>query len=158
MSISKIQTVVYVFRSDGKVVLGYQPLSAPFCAGKLKPPGGRAQLNETPKDCAVRETREETSVIPVLDEKPLGIIHITHVDGPTIELCVYRAMDYNSEPQSIEKLERVGWYDINDATISQMMEDNRSWIGYVQRGEEFTADVTYDTDGNLLTASAHRVS
>jgi 8-oxo-dGTP pyrophosphatase MutT (NUDIX family) len=143
------QTVVYVFNAEGQAMLGYQPMDAPFCAGKLKPPGGRSKPNEKPMMCAVRETIEETNVMPHLDDEPLGVVDITYQDGPTIKLFVYRTTKYSGEPQSVEKLERVGWYNLDETTISQMMADNQTWISFVQRGERFTATVGYDQSGNL---------
>lgn len=154
MSEILLQSVVYVFNAEGKVMLGYKSPTSPFCAGKLTPPGGKFGPGESPKDSAERETLEETAVRPILKDFELGIVYIEHAHGPNIKLYVYRTTDFTGEPRSVEKLERVGWYDLNDDTISQAPEGDDVWLHFVRENKRFIAYVPLDQDGKVLRGQA----
>lgn len=79
-------------------------------------PGGFMNMDETAEECALRELREETGIIPALAEQ---IRTFTEVDrdprGRIITVAFYALVKSSSvEPEAGDDASKVSWFSIND--------------------------------------------
>jgi len=101
---------VYV-RKDGKVLFGLR--KGGYGAGEWCAPGGKMEMNESPEECAIRETREETG----LEIEHVRFIAITNDIHPvgTHYVTICFVADWksgeveNREPDKCEKWEWFAW-------------------------------------------------
>lgn len=106
-------------------------------AGRINGPGGKLEPGETPRTCAVRETREELG-IDVPDPVYAGELRFLEADGSRIHGFVFRASRYAGEP--VETDEAVPLWCARDAVpYARMWPDDRMWLPWLLRGEGFRA-------------------
>lgn len=96
------RVAVAVVESAGRVLVGIRPPDTPL-AGKSEFPGGKCDVDETPRSCVVRECREETGLVVV----PKGhLVTVTHeYDHGMVELHFWKCelapdMPTDTEPQA----------------------------------------------------------
>jgi 8-oxo-dGTP diphosphatase len=118
-------------------------------AGRINGPGGKLDPGETPRACAVRETREELG-IDVLDPVYAGELRFLEADGSRIHGFVFRASRFEGEP--VETDEAVPLWCATDAVpFARMWPDDRMWLPWLLRGEGFRAAFLTD-DGRVEAA------
>ncbi len=104
--------VAVFLRKEGKVLLGKR--KGGHGAGEWCAPGGKMDLLESPEECAVRETREETG-IEIENVRFIGITNDIWTDVGTHFLTVHFAADIKSgkveltEPDKFEMWEWFSW-------------------------------------------------
>lgn len=120
-------------------------------AGKVNGPGGRLEPNETPLECAVRETQEELGVTPLAPEWR-GDLHFQFVDGYALHCAVFTARD--CEGTAIETDEAVPlWTPVDAIPFHEMWADDVHWLPGVLAGKNFLG--YFDFDGETMLS--HRV-
>lgn len=106
---------VLVFRKhSGKKQILMTKRQSGFGEGTYALPGGKLQTGETAEECAKRELREETSILPV-KSRPVSL-KITHFPGkPWVISIGVLVEEYEGRPQTIEKSQHGEWqwYDID---------------------------------------------
>jgi 8-oxo-dGTP diphosphatase len=112
--------------------------------GKVNGPGGKVEKGETPKECAVRECREELG-ITVSDLQYCGQHLFQFVDGYSIHVWVYRTESYSGTPVESREASPL-WVDIDKIPYELMWEDDRLWIPMMLRGERFMGRWIFDGD------------
>ncbi|RQH03454.1 8-oxo-dGTP diphosphatase [Natrarchaeobius oligotrophus] len=113
-------------------------------------PGGKLEDGETPRECAVRETREEVGLqIDPDDLEKAGELTFL-LDGAVHTFChVYRTAAFAGEPIATEEA-RPEWFALEDVPYDRMWEDDRLWLpgvlcGRTVRGEfEFSGGKPLD--------------
>jgi 8-oxo-dGTP diphosphatase len=137
-------TLVFVIR-NGKILLIDKKTG--LGKGKVNGPGGKVEPGESPRDCAVRECREELG-ITVSNLQFCGQHRFQFVDGYSIEVWVYRTEDYEGKPtETVEA--RPLWVPLDEIPYEQMWEDDRLWIPMMIRGERFRGRWIFDGDRML---------
>lgn len=101
-------------------------------AGKINGPGGRIEGNETPEQCAIRETNEELLINP-LRPRFAGELFFHAEDMPRIHVHVYVAHEYEGTPAETEEAIPI-WFRLEDIPFDEMWDDDRIWLGHVLRG------------------------
>lgn len=120
-------------------------------AGKINGPGGRLEPGETPREAALRETREELG-IDAIDPVLRGELHFQFVDGYSLFCSVFVAPDFRGEP--IETDEAVPlWTPVDAIPYDEMWEDDIHWLPGVLEGRQFRGFFTFEDDRMLW----HRV-
>ena len=85
--------------------------------GKYSFPKGHLEENETIKECAIRETIEETGhECELLNNKEIKIINYKDSKGQDVEVYFYLAMDKGKTSKTIEnnKKEQTKWVKLDD--------------------------------------------
>src|SRR5947199_3765874 len=77
---------------DGRVLLIRKKRG--LGAGKINAPGGKLEAGETAHDAAVRETREEIGVTPLLLEDR-GVVRFQFTDGYSLHCTAFVARDFD---------------------------------------------------------------
>jgi 8-oxo-dGTP diphosphatase len=115
--------------------------------GKVNGPGGKLEPGETPRECVVREVREEVGV----DVAPwkVGELHFTFGDDPFMFVHVYRADDPSGEPEPSAEAEPF-WCPVDEIPYDRMWDDDRYWVPHLLDGTKFRGDAVFDADGDEL--------
>ena len=101
-------------------------------AGKINGPGGRLELGETPKQCAIRETTEELCITPI-HVRAAGQLFFHSEDMPRLQGYVFVASGYIGTPQETAEAKPM-WFNKEDIPYDRMWEDDRYWLPEVLSG------------------------
>lgn len=115
--------------------------------GKVNGPGGKLEPGETPRECVVREVREEVAV--TVDPRKVGELHFTFGDDPFMFVHVFRADDPSGEPEPSAEAEPF-WCPVDEIPYDRMWEDDRYWVPHLLDGTTFRGDAVFDADGEEL--------
>lgn len=117
-------------------------------AGLYNGPGGKLEPGETPRECAVRETREEVRARPVGVSK-LGELDFVFGDDPFTYVHVYRADGLAGTPQETPEADPA-WFPVDDVPYDEMWPDDRHWLPHLLDGEPFFGRFLFDADGDVI--------
>lgn len=137
-------TLLFVVR-DGRVLLIHKKRG--LGAGKVNGPGGRIDPGETPRQCAIRETREELLVTPT-GVRAAGELRFHFLDGLSIHGFVFRADDCDGEPQETDEAIPL-WTPVDAVPYDRMWADDRHWLPLLLAGTPFDGRFTFDADRML---------
>jgi len=131
----KIGVGVLVFR-EGKLLLGRRKGS--HGAGFWSAPGGHLEFGETPEQCAIRETLEETGLsLDVVQPGPwVNDIFTAEQKHYVTLFCIAESKAGQGEPINTEpeKCEGGGWYDCEQLPqpLFQPLEDLIQKVGNIK--------------------------
>jgi len=131
----KVGVGVLVFR-EGKLLLGRRKGS--HGAGFWSAPGGHLEFGETPEQCAIRETLEETGLsLDVVQPGPWVNDIFTDEQKHYVTLfCIAESKAGQGEPINTEpeKCEGWGWYDCDQLPqpLFQPLEDLIEKVGNIK--------------------------
>ena len=101
-------------------------------AGLINGPGGRLEANETPMQCAIRETQEELCITP-LHVRAAGELFFHAEDMPRIHAYVFTAADYDGTPTETDEAIPL-WTEVDKIPYEAMWQDDRYWLPQVLAG------------------------
>ena len=116
--------------------------------GLYNGPGGKLENNETPKQCAIRETKEEITVTPKEPEK-VGELEFMFGEKPFMYVHIYKTDNFSGEPEETEEA-KPEWFPTNNLPYEQMWPDDKYWIPKMLNEEKFTARFQFDQDGDQI--------
>jgi 8-oxo-dGTP diphosphatase len=112
-------------------------------SGQWVGPGGKVEAGETPRDCVVREVREEVG-IEVLDPEKAGVFVYRSDDWDAV-VHVFRATEYDGTPEETKEADPA-WFPVDDLPFSEMWATDREWLPVVLDGGTFRGRFVY-SDG-----------
>ena len=137
-------TLLFVVR-DGQILLIRKKRG--LGAGKINGPGGRIEPGETPREAALRETREELG-IEAIDPHLRGELHFQFTDGYSLHCSVFIASDCVGEP--IETDEAVPhWTALDAIPFHEMWADDERWLPGMLEGGQFRGFFVFEGDAML---------
>jgi mutator protein MutT len=119
-------------------------------AGLYNGPGGKVEDGETPRECAVRETREEVRARPVGVRK-LGELDFRFGRDPFTYVHVFRADELRGDPEETPEADPE-WVAVEAVPYDEMWPDDRHWLPHMLAGERFHGWFRFDDDGDELLA------
>lgn len=134
-----IATLLFVVRG-GQVLLIRKKRG--LGAGKINGPGGKLEPEETPLECAIRETREEL-LIDALHVRPAGELFFhAEDDMPRIHAHVFVASDYRGTPTETDEASPL-WFPFESVPYEEMWQDDCLWLPQVLEGRSITGWFTF---------------
>ncbi|WP_245874079.1 8-oxo-dGTP diphosphatase [Alkalispirochaeta sphaeroplastigenens] len=102
-------------------------------AGKINGPGGKTEPGETPREAAIRETREEVGLVPI-EPRYQGVLRFAFADGYRLEVQIFTATAW--EGLLCETDEALPfWCPRESIPYEEMWEDDILWLPAVLEGE-----------------------
>ena len=117
-------------------------------AGNFNGPGGKLEGDETPKEAAKREFREETKV-EVEDLEKVAELKFFFGGDPDQHVHVYMTEDYSGEAEETEEA-RPEWFSIDEIPYDEMWPDDEVWMPKMFDGEKFEAVFRFTEDGSEI--------
>lgn len=138
-------TLMFAMDGAGKVLLIHKKRG--LGKGKINGPGGRIEPGETPKECAIRETREEVGLV-IDDAEFCGNLLFHFVDGYNLKGYVFKTSDWAGEPiETDEALPE--WFRLDSIPYHRMWADDPHWFPLMVEGKIFTGKFVFDGDDML---------
>lgn len=113
-------------------------------AGKINGPGGKLEAGETPRQCAMREVREEVC-ISILDAEPRGELRFQFTDGYSIHVYVFVSERFEGEPAETDEALPI-WFKQSEIPYQEMWADDRIWLPRVLDGSVVTGKFIFSND------------
>jgi len=111
-------------------------------------PGGKVEENESPRECAIRETKEEVNIKPHNLEK-IGEIEFIFGEKPFMFVHVFKTEKYTGKPRESEEA-RPEWFKTSQLPFEEMWPDDKYWIPKMLNEEKFEARFYFDKDGDEI--------
>ncbi len=122
-----------------------------FGEGKYNAPGGKIEPEETPKECVLREVREETG-LKIEDPVEYGFLtfYFGARDKPSWTARIFLAKEFSGTlkggPEGNPQ-----WTRITKIPYDEMWEDDRYWLPLLLRRQKFRGTFYFDEQGeNIL--------
>lgn len=138
-------TLCYVF--DGDEVLFIEKKRG-HGEGRFVGPGGKVKEGESHAAAAIRETREETSIVVESVEK-MGELDFFFGDDPFMCVHVFRSESYSGDIQESAEAAPI-WLDTESLPYDQMWDADKHWLPYLLNETTFTGTFIYDEEGDDL--------
>lgn len=110
-------------------------------AGKINGPGGKMDAGETPRQAALRETREELG-IEALDARKIGELSFAMTDAPDTFCHVFVASDFVGEPVETDEAIPL-WTKVEEIPYEEMWADDRDWLPLLLKNQAFRARYSF---------------
>ena len=134
----EVATLMFVIKDDSVLLIRKK---RGLGAGKINGPGGRLEENETPMECAIRETNEELCINP-LNVRPAGELLFHAEDMPRIHGYVFVATDFEGEPTETDEA-IPHWFKTSDIPFNEMWDDDHLWLPQVLSGASVMGYFTF---------------
>ena len=136
------ETCVLTYVTDGGRVLMIEKKKG-LGKGYINAPGGHIEIEETKKEAAVRETKEETG-LDVTDLEERAVLRFQFKDGLRMLGYVFFTSSYSGT--MIEECEETKpfWTDIATLDYSRMWEDDRLWLPLALEGKKIDGYFIFD--------------
>jgi 8-oxo-dGTP diphosphatase len=132
-------TLMFVIR-EGEILLIHKKRG--FGKGKINGPGGKIEPGETPRECAIRETREELCITPT-GVKDVGRLHFQFNDGYSIHGYVFTATGFEGEPTETDEAIPL-WCSTDELPFDRMWEDDSTWFPHMLEGRFFSGRYIFE--------------
>ena len=97
--------------------------------GKINGPGGKLKAQETPAECAVRETQEELDIVPI-NPVPRAELFFHAIDFPKLLAFVFVADAFEGCPKESAEAMPL-WTPMDALPFDQMWADDEFWLPQV---------------------------
>jgi len=134
-------TLLFVLKEDDVLLIRKK---RGLGAGKINGPGGKLEPGETPRQCAMREVREELC-ISVLDAQPCGELRFQFTDGYSIHVYVFTSTRFEGEPTETDEAVPL-WFKRSEIPYVEMWADDRIWLPRVLDGASVTGKFIFSKD------------
>ncbi len=154
-TIMKQATICFLVR-NGQVILA--PKKKKVGAGFLNGYGGKLDTNETIRQCAQRETREESGGVLINLEKTelAAVIDFYAGDNPQFSCFIYIAREWEGNPKESNEMGPPEYFDLGSVPFDRMLPGDRLWFERIIKGERFKGTLKYSADfKEILSFETH---
>lgn len=145
MSEATEATLCFVF-DDEEVLLIYKKRGTG--EGLYNGPGGKVEDEESIKEAAVRETKEETHIEPIDPEK-IGELDFYFGEEHFMNVHIFKTNEYKGGAQETEEA-RPEWFNTSEIPLDEMWPDDKYWVQMMLDGKQFEGEFFFDEDGDEI--------
>lgn len=142
------RAVIAFARRDGHILLIHKKRG--LGAGKVNGPGGRIEHGETPREAAVRETREEVG-LTLKDPVEAATLRFAFADGYRLTVYVYLSWEFEGALVETEEAKPF-WVPVSAIPYDAMWADDAHWLPAVLDGAYVEGRFTFDGDSMLSSS------
>ncbi len=143
-------TLIYIERGDEYLMLHRTKKENDLNGGKWIGVGGKLEPGETPDECAVRETFEETG-LTLTSFRRAGVIHFILPKWGDEDSYLYLADGFTGELRNDCDEGELAWIPKEDVMSLRLWEGDKAFLPLLLRGEtDIEMTLVYDADDNLL--------
>jgi len=152
-------TLCVVYRPDGEpeVLLGMKKRG--FGVGKWNGFGGKIEPNESVRQAAVRELREECGLQAAPEDlEDRGTLRFRFPHHPEFDhfVHVFLTSRWHGEPVETAEM-RAAWHPLHDLPFHAMWDDDRYWLPLILAGKRIEAEFTYNADNETVDTASIRL-
>ncbi len=145
---TRIETLVLVHEKE-KILLAMKKRR--FGAGRYNGFGGGVEEGEKIKEGALRETKEESGLIPKnLNYIGKILFKFLDTDEQDHEVHFYEVTSYEGEPVETEEMKPV-WFDKNSIPYDEMWPDDKYWMPLFLAGKKFKGEFHFKGKGEGIS-------
>ncbi len=141
-------TLVFLLKKDS-VLLAMKKRG--FGMGRWNGVGGKVEQGETLDEAAIRETKEEIGVTPLVIT-PVATLKFYYppqrAKGKNIQVKVYTCTAWQGEPAETEEM-RPQWFGIDKIPYEEMWSDDKYWLPLVLGGKKLEAEFYFDSSDGI---------
>jgi len=130
-----IEAVVCHIVNGDRILLIYKKRG--HGAGKYNGVGGKIEEGESPKECVLREAKEELG-IELMNVEKVGEIMFYNVNGEDWFVYIFLATNYRGKEKESDEVSPK-WFPISRIPYEKMWEDDSIWLPKVLEGIKFRA-------------------
>ena len=145
----KVCTLCFLIRKD-EILLAMKKRG--FGEGLWNGSGGKVHDNETIKEAALRELREEIGVMAIeSDLQDAGQLDFYFRDKPEWDQTahIFRIENWNGDPVETEEM-KPHWFKFADIPYDQMWVDDKYWVPKFLAGEKINGTFHFDSTGKIM--------
>jgi 8-oxo-dGTP pyrophosphatase MutT (NUDIX family) len=151
----KKETVSIIYQHP-KILLGMKKLR--FGKGKYNGFGGGIEDDETLKECAIRETFEETGGITMINLVKMGrLLFYFQTDEDDHDVHFFRATQFKGIPKETDEM-KPEWFNLDSIPYDKMWIDDRYWLPLLLDGKCFRGEFEFDLEGEIARYELNEVT
>lgn len=151
-------TLILMFKDKGKqILLGLKKRG--FGKEKWNGFGGKIEQNETIKQAAVREVKEECNLdVKEIDLNLIGLQHFSMIDLDLfLEVSVLKTDMFSGDLQESEEMSPK-WFGIKDIPYNKMWKDDSFWLPLVLSNNMFYAQFKFQDTSTILNHDIKKIN
>lgn len=119
---------------------------------KWNGPGGKIQPGETPEQCIIRETLEETGLtISNLFYHGLLTFHNAgENENALFSVHLFSTKKFSGTPTRQAGEGELSWFNLEELPMGDMWADDQYWIPHMLKMEKFDAEFYFDSNKNII--------
>ncbi len=138
-------TLVYVFKSE-KVLLAMKKVR--FGKGRWNGMGGKVHPEETPKQAAMREVKEEVGLDVTLNN-PVGTLTFHNSSKGDWTVHVFATDQFSGVERETEEMQPQ-WFNIDNVPYNQMWDDDKLWYPHLFKRQPFRAEFWFGPEEKVI--------
>lgn len=127
----------------GQVLLCYKKRG--FGAGKWNGPGGKVKQGESARDCAIRETKEETGIIPrnIVEAGYIDFVHPQGMEEKNTRCYIFTVLEFSGTLHETAEC-KPQWFSLQEIPYNQMWDDDKYWYPEMLLGVNIKKCIYFD--------------
>lgn len=139
-----------VIHNDTQILLGMKKRG--FGAGRWNGFGGKIHDGEMIEEAALRELKEEVSLIPS-DMGKRGVVTFVYNDDQTaMEVHIFSVTSFDGEPEESDEM-LPKWFLRDQIPYGDMWPDDRYWLSIFLAGKKFNGEFIFSDKSTIIDHS-----
>ncbi|MFH1325549.1 MAG: 8-oxo-dGTP diphosphatase [archaeon] len=136
-----------IIQKPEKILLGMKKRG--LGEGKWNGFGGKVEENETVKEAAIRELKEEAGVIVDKLEK-IGVNEFKFENEDKIfEVHIFKAREFSGDIRESEEM-KPQWFSLDEIPFEKMWPDDKFWLPLFLKEKKFRGDFLFQGFDKIL--------